>query len=405
MVDGAAREYLAAVAAARGADERGRREARRAADRIRLQGYRRACQSWITARLTPATRARAERVWFWFNHFNVFWRKGVVGAALPDYLDTAIAPHVDGRFVVLLRAAVTHPAMLVYLDGVNNRAGGLNENLARELLELHTLGVHGGYAQADVQEVARVLTGLRLSPLERRNWPARLQAQVRDDGRTLFDPRLHDDGVKHVLGRRIAGEGIEQVDALLALLARQPATARHVAQRLCLHQWGTAVDAAAVDCTAAAFMASDGDLAAVHAACTGVPAAPADRFKDPMRWTFSALDWLLQGQVPRSVERVPRWLAYLGQPLFACPTPDGYSLDGRDWLDAGALLRRFEVAREMVRFLPEMAPEAAADRGLEALLAAARDTATPALRGAMAAAASREHAAALVLSSPDFMHW
>src|SRR5438067_2504589 len=158
--------------------------------------------------------------WFWLNHFNVFQFKGPLCALIADYEERAIRPHALGRFRDLLGATARHPAMLIYLDNARNRAGRLNENYARELMELHTLGVDGGYSQADVEALARILTGWSLD--------------LATGELARFYPRRHDFSSKLFLGRTIAGTGAKELDVALDMLARHPATARFVSRKLAM---------------------------------------------------------------------------------------------------------------------------------------------------------------------------
>lgn len=198
-------------------------------------------------------------VWFWFNHFNVFWQKGLVGVAVPDYVDSAIRPHVRGGFSATCMSVLTHPAMLVYLDNVSNTAGRGNENLARELLELHTLGVNGGYSQADVREVGRILTGMGLRPLTpgKKNPEEHPLAKAR--GEFLFNP-LSVEADQGVLGQTIESGGFAEVEALADLLATHPATARHISGKLSRYLLGEAGSEAQQAHAAYAFLATQGNL-------------------------------------------------------------------------------------------------------------------------------------------------
>src|SRR5438876_10108641 len=162
---------------------------------------------------------REQMTWFWMNHFNVFQYKANLRVLVADYEERAIRPHALGRFRELLGATARHPAMLIYLDNAQNAANRINENYARELMELHTLGVDGGYTQRDVQELARILTGF----------------SVNFDREMLkFIPGRHDYGDKLLLGHTIRGRGAAEVDEALDLLARHPATARFICRKLAL---------------------------------------------------------------------------------------------------------------------------------------------------------------------------
>lgn len=388
-----------------------RREARYAVLRSRREVLSALSVATLRRTLNAGEDGTESLVWFWFNHFNVFWQKDLVGAALPDYVDGVIRPRVQGRFRDLLLGVMTHPAMLVYLDNARNVAGKINENYARELLELHTLGVDGGYTQADVQEVARVLTGFGLRPLRPVKWPPKLAPLVVEEGEFLFDPRRHDFGDKQVLGRTIAGKGFAEAEGLADLLARHPATAPHLARRLCWFFVGEGASQQVIDRVAQAFTESDGDLGSVT---RSVREAAADRaatgdrtFKDPYRWVVSGVGLLAAGTPVKDVAPIARWLRALGQPLFGCRTPDGYSLEGSDWVSSGQLTQRFEIARELVnssrRVLAQPVPlkavlTSAPVRQVEAGLGAPS-------RQALEKAGDDGERLALLLSSPEFMHW
>ncbi|MEZ5607423.1 MAG: DUF1800 domain-containing protein [Burkholderiaceae bacterium] len=330
---------------------------------------------------------------FWFNHFNVSASKGPVRPFAGHYLAQAMRPHALGHFEQILLASAQHPAMLFYLDQVQSvaegtmqgaRRRGLNENYAREVMELHTLGVGSGYTQTDVHELARVLTGWTVAP--------------RGASGFRFAPRLHDHGMKTVLGRRFGAGGASdprggeaEGRAALRMLAAHPATARRVALRLA--QWFVAdtPPAALVETLAQRFQSSGGDTRELlrtlvqHAAFWD----PAQRlFKTPYDYAASALTASGGPQDEREVNQTLALLAGAGQPLLRWPTPDGYKTDRATWL----------------------APEALTHRADYALLLARRDPPVDFL-AAFAQPATRRHIdaqpprlrAGLLLASPDFM--
>ncbi|MFL6571772.1 MAG: DUF1800 domain-containing protein, partial [Burkholderiales bacterium] len=226
-----------------------------------------------------------------------------------------------------------HPAMLVYLDNSRNAVGRLNENYARELMELHTLGVKGGYTQGDVQELARVLTGFH----ER-------------EGEFRFFPRRHDFGPKTLLGRPIRSSGEGELGEALELLASHPSTSRFVSRKLAVHFVADDPPEALVERMARAFRASDGDIAQTLRAMFEAPEfrqSLGGKFKDPLHYMVSAVRFAAEDQViPREgVERMINALAAMGQPLYGRPTPDGYPLVRGEWTSPGQLATRFEVAR------------------------------------------------------------
>src|SRR5438874_4367928 len=200
------------------ADER---KAERQAYNEDLQRLARETQTRMLLRALYSPNQLEEHLtWFWLNHFNVFQYKGPLRALVADYEERAIRAHVLGRFREILGATARHPAMLIYLDNARNSAGRLNENYARELMELHTLGVGGGYSQRDVESLARVLTG----------WSIDLDSP----GLARFYPRRHDSSAKELLGRALKANGAAELDEALDLLARHPATARFVSHKLAL---------------------------------------------------------------------------------------------------------------------------------------------------------------------------
>lgn len=401
------RRSVAAAAAARG--EPARRAAILESQRLRRTIYESSAQQMLVRRLDPKQDADSgSQLWFWFNHFNVFWQKGLVGAALPEYLDEALQPHLDGRFRDLLLGVVTHPAMLFYLDNVSNAEGRINENLARELLELHTLGVDGGYTQADVRATALVLTGFGLRPLRPVEWPAREETLKRERGEFLFDPRRHDFSRKRILDQAVDGSGYDEIESLVDLLALQPATARHLARRLCRYHLGDGVPEAVWQGVAAAYLDSGGRLdvtqAAIAAARADVP--PGTSFKDPMHWLLDGVALLAAGQPLADARPLLRWLALLGQPLFGRSTPDGYSLDGQDWISSGQLAQRLELAQEIVAartrlFAAPASPDAVLSSAPALRLA---DSLGSASRAAFDVADTPQDRLAMLLASPEFMY-
>lgn len=310
---------------------------------------------------------------FWFNHFNVFAGKGATRNYLGAYEREAIRPHVLGNFRDLLEATAKHPAMLFYLDNWQNtnasspesqmtripagprmtqmtqlgrrqpapagqpqRSRGINENYARELMELHTLGVDGGYTQDDVVNVARALTGWTMRP--------------REGSDTLFVRALHDDAAKIVLGHTLkAGGGQDDIERVLDILAAHPATARHIATKLAIRFVSDTPPAALVDRAAARFTATNGDLREVlRSIITSpeflAPDAVAIKVKTPLNFVVSALR--ATGAEVGSALPLARELRDMGMPLYFCQPPTGYDDTAATWVSAGALVSRmnFSVA-------------------------------------------------------------
>lgn len=308
----------------------------------------------LRAIYSPA-QLREQMTWFWLNHFNVYSRKHALGALVGDYEDRAIRPHALGRFRDLLGATLHHPAMLLYLDNARNAAGQINENYARELMELHTLGVDGGYTQRDVQELARVLTGVGVLPLEREK-AARTHA-VQVDGLFAYYPRRHDNGDKHILGHTINGRGYPEVEEVLDMLARHPATAHNLSRQLAQYFVSDAPSPALVDAMTQTYLRTDGDIAAVLATMFAAPefnASLGHKFKDPMHYIVSAARQGYAGRNIVNADPLLKALQRLGEPLYGHQTPDGYALDMAAWASPGQMTARFDVAQTMGGPMPAL---------------------------------------------------
>lgn len=292
---------------------------------------------------------REHMTWFWLNHFNVHMHKADLRAMVADYEDQALRPHALGRFRDLLGEVVHHPAMLRYLDNEQNAAGHLNENLARELMELHTLGVDGGYTQQDVQELARVLTGHGLAhgdqpPRVRRE----LQPYVVRQGLYEFHPGRHDFGSKRVLGQTIEGRGPYELSQVLDGLAAHPSTARLVTRKMAVYFLGDDPPAALLERMRRMFLHSGGHIGrTLEVLLTAPEFTAADRapFKDPMHFVVSAMRMSFGNRVASDLRPALQWLNRLGEGLYNRQTPDGYPLGAQAWSSSGQMTSRFEVAR------------------------------------------------------------
>src|SRR5712691_226615 len=280
-------------------------------------------------------------VWFWSNHFCVNADATVMAGA---YEREAIRPHVLGRFVDMLLAGESHPARLLYLDnwqsiGPNsiagiNRTRGLNENLAREILELHTLGVRSGYTQDDVIAFSNVLTGWTFLP------PG---DNPEHGGEFSFNPRLHEPGAQKVLGKDYADEGVEQGRAVLRDLAAQPATATHIATKLARYFVADVPPAPLVERMAKTFLDTGGDLKEVARAMIASPESwslPASKLKRPSEWVVGMVR--ATGVVQTDPGRYTGGQALLGEPLWRPSSPKGYPDDEASWIDG--MGRRLDVA-------------------------------------------------------------
>ena len=270
---------------------------------------------------------------FWFNHFNVFVGKGIDRFMLTSYERDTIRPHVWGRFEDLLMATAKSPAMLFYLDNVQSRAGALNENYAREIMELHTLGVDGGYTQQDVTELARVFTGWSMD---------------QRTGSFIFRPRLHDMGAKTVLGVRFpAGGGIEEGERMIRLLSQHPATANHIALQLCQRLVSDDPPKALVGSVARKFLDSGGDLrltvkAVIDSREFWDPKQYQAKVKSPFEYVISALR-AVNATVDNPLP-IARALQQIGEPLYGAQPPTGYVDKADMWLITGALMNRLNFA-------------------------------------------------------------
>ena len=293
--------------------------------------------------------------WFWFNHFNVFQYKGYNNLLVADYEEHAIRPHVLGKFRDLVLATLTHPAMLIYLDNAQNAAGAVNENYAREIMELHTLGVNGGYSQSDVENLARILTGVGvdLSGNGCRGGQTQLGNVVasNQDGLFCFNPKRHDQNPKVFLGQDFpAGGGADEVVRAVDLLVRQAATAHFISRELAVYFLDDNPPRGVVDAMAKTFEQSDGDIAKTlntlfHSASFRSGKYLGSKYKDPVQYVLSSLRLLYGNQPIQDMRPVVNWINQLGEPLYAHLTPEGYGLRKQDWLSADQMAKRFQVAR------------------------------------------------------------
>ena len=379
---------------------------------------------------------------FWFNHFNVFANKGLTRIYLTAYERDAIRPHVLGRFRDLLGATAKSPAMLFYLDNARSadpkfaemakgdldrlqRAGrrggvgrqrhditpemmaqvrqniptGINENYARELLELHTLGVDGGYTQQDIVHLARALTGWTIG-----------RPRSAEAAQFWFNPRMHDTSDKIVLGQRIKGGGIEEGERVLDVLARHPSTARFIATKLARRFVSDEPPAALVDRAAASFHSTDGDLREVVRVIVTSPeffAAHARRakVKTPFEFVVSALR-AVDADVHNTVP-LARTLQQQGMPLYLCQPPTGYKDTADAWVNSGALISRMNFAVELASGrAPGVTPGGvlarAGDDAHAAIGALLHGEASEATRATIGKATTPAQIVALALGSPEF---
>jgi len=355
---------------------------------------------------------------FWANHFTVSATKAITGTVIGPYEAEAIRPNVFGRFTDLLGAVETHPAMLTYLDQVRsigpnsraaeylktggnprgvgrarlqrvaNRSVGLNENLAREILELHTVGVNGGYSQADVTEFARAMTGLSVGgPRD----PAS------ETGTAVFRDPAHEPGERTVMGVRYRPGGKDQAGAILADLAAKPATATFVCTKIARHFVADEPSPALVARLEKAWTSSNGDLSRVAEALIAAPEAWAPtpaKFKTPYEFIVSS--YRAAGAQPETFGKVAPILTALGQKPFSAPSPKGWPEDAQSWAAPDAIVKRMQFAQAFsAAAVRDRDPKALAADALGARL-------TPDTAKAVARAESRAEGFALLLMSPEF---
>jgi uncharacterized protein (DUF1800 family) len=317
-------------------------------DRLNRLG-REAATRTLLRDLYSHAQLKEQLTWFWLNHFNVHLYKSNLRTMIGDYEDQAIRPHVLGHFCDLLNATVHHPAMLRYLDNDQNAVGHINENYAREIMELHTMGVGSGYSQQDVQELARILTGLGVAqPQNPPKIKPELQSQYIRAGLFEFNPSRHDYGDKMFLGRPIKGRGLGEADEAIGILCRAPATARFISKKLAVYFASEVPPQPLVDAMTETFSRTNGDIAAVlktmfqNAAFISSLGA---RFKDPMHYVLSAVRLAYDNRVILNAGPMLGWLSRLAEPLYGHETPDGYPLIDAAWNGPGQMVTRFEVAR------------------------------------------------------------
>lgn len=364
LSDGSATDKSASIADPNAADEL-RRRFRRGVREIRA-----AQQSQFGARLGCAidtdTPFGERLVRFWSNHFTVANKKINLQALCVPYENEAIRPNLNGHFEDLVLAVEQHPAMLIYLDNVqsigeNSSAGkrsdrGLNENLAREILELHTLGVDGGYQQSDVISLAKIITGwtigrpgAEVNPRRKRLRNSRAAAST--PGTFAFVPLLHEPGPQQLLGKRYADQGVVQGEKALTDLARHPATAQFIATKLVRHFVADQAPDRAVKTIAATFVKSRGHLPTVHKALIDLDEAWQGRYKKlktPEEYVVSTLRALTPQPVGSSLlNTLNRSLQTLNQRPFSATSPAGWPDSAEHWGSPNALLQRIDWANEI----------------------------------------------------------
>jgi uncharacterized protein (DUF1800 family) len=352
----------------------------------------------VTHALTTDAAFLERLVMFWSNHFCVAFSKGPVRGLAGGYEREAIRPHVLGRFADMLRAVEQHPAMLIYLDnhvslGPNSQAGrnrgrGLNENLAREILELHTLGVDGGYSQEDVTNLARVITGWSVGNL---NQPQTVA------GKFFFAANRHEPGAWTVVGKRYEDRGIKSGEAVLDDLARHPATAKYIARKLARHFVSDTPPPALVAALEKTFRETDGDLKAVARVLVTSPdawAAPPRKVVPPFDFVIALARGFEAKTAPGELVRLA---GALGQPLWNVPSPKGWPDSDDSWMGPAPIRERLRIAEKAAREVPAAVDPR--ERAVE-MLGPGLSEAT---RQAIARAETREQGFELIAMAPEFL--
>ncbi len=388
-----------------------------------VQNFRQRAQRAVGARMEAAITTdkpvHERLVHFWSNHFTVSAAKPAAVALPPSFEREAIRPHVGGRFGDMLLASTKHPGMLVYLDnwlsiGPNslqarqpararrlpggNRATGLNENLAREILELHTLGVHGGYTQQDVQALAAIITGWTYQRQRLVDFVSDRQGTRTGDQLFEFDVEAHEPGAKTLLARAYAQDGVGQGEAALSDLARHPSAARFIATKLTRHYIADTPPPAAVARVEQAFTRSNGDLHATMIALVDSPEAWEQlfaKFKRPEEYAISCLRAANIRTLPPGAGLGA--VAAMGQRIYAAPGPDGWSDIADSWLTADLVWKRLEFAQTFASRIAraDLNPLDVGDACLGPLMS--DDT-----RTAIRRAESPEQGLALLFGAPEF---
>lgn len=393
-------------------DADAKQQARKALRKDSRDLYLQATNARFASALTASAPFVERLVHFWSNHFAISADKLAVIPFAGAFEAEAIRPHVLGTFEDMLLAVERHPAMLLYLDQAQSigpgspaarmivsrrpdKMPGLNENLAREIMELHTLGVRSGYSQADVTEFARALTGWSVGGFGRGGGQAMRQQE--SAGEYRFRPGIHEPGARSLLGRRYDQAGEAQALAILHDLATAPQTATHIATKLARHFVADDPPPALVERLATAFRSSGGDLPTVYRALIEAPEvwspAPA-KFKTPWEWLVSASRGIGMKQLGEM--QTAGVMQQLGQPLWRPGSPAGYDDIAASWAAPDALVRRVEVAQRIaMRVGDRLDPRSLAPRLLP-------DAVGPATSQAIAGAESPVAGLALLLVAPEF---
>jgi uncharacterized protein (DUF1800 family) len=357
---------------------------------------------------------KEQLVWFWLNHFSVYAGKGRIRWELADYEQNVIRPHALGKFKDLVMATLESPAMLEFLDNAQNAKGHVNENDARELMELHTLGVNSGYTQQDVQQLALILTGVGIAPTNGKpeKFGPNVAPLVVKNGLFEFNPQRHDFSDKVLLGKTIKGSGFDEVKQAVDLIVQQPACAPFISRKLAEYFVSDNPSPALVAKMAHTFRRTDGDIAQVMRVMFEsheLIANAGKKFKDPTQFVVSSVRLAYDGTPIVNAQPLVGWLNQLDQPLFGRITPDGWPLDNESWSSSGQMAKRFDIARAIGTGNNQLfTPEGSTTRGAGFPMLTTRlyyDAIEPhlskATQDALAKATSQQEWNTFLLSSPD----
>ena len=371
-------------------------------------------QAEILHAIYGPNQLKEQLVWFWLNHFSVYAGKGRIRWELADYEQNVIRPHALGKFRDLVMATLESPAMLEFLDNAQNAKGHVNENYARELMELHTLGVNSGYTQQDVQQLALILTGVGIAPINGKpeTFRPNMAPLVVKNGLFEFNPQRHDFSDKVLLGKTIKGSGFDEVKQAVDLIVRQPACAQFISRKLAEYFVSDNPSPALVTKMAHTFRRTDGDIAQVMRVMfqsRDLVANAGKKFKDPMQFVVSSVRLAYDGTPIVNAQPLIGWLNQLDQPLFGRITPDGWPLDNESWSSSGQMAKRFDIARAIGTGNNQLfTPVGSTTRGAGFPMLTTRlyyDAIEPnlsaATRDALAKATSQQEWNTFLLSSPD----
>ena len=390
---------------------------RKAGDLKRRKDFSAASLERLLHKVTTPAPVVERFTQFWANHFTVSRTRGLLGPAIPAYETHAIRPHIFSKFEDILMAAVTHPCMLIYLDNISsvgpnskqgrNRRKDLNENLAREVMELHTLGAGGGYSQEDIIEFAKVLTGWTVTK-KRRGGGGKKKKRNRKNagnnaiGGTSFESNTHEPGEKTILGKTYPAAQGKELVAVLRDLAVHPSTAKFIATKLARHFISDTPKAADIDVLAKVFRDTGGDLREVSMALVDLDSVwetPMPKVKTPEELMISVMRAdSSKTKLKRKLKtaKVGQSLKSMGQDTFRAPSPAGWPDEAARWLSPESLVHRIEWVRA---YASNMGPNVNPDDLFEATIAPVADDR---VRRMIKGAPSREDAIALIFASSAF---